>query len=46
MENSSEIKQEKKTWETPDVETIEIEDGTQAGGAGQLTGELIHNSSD
>ena len=30
MENSSENKQEKKTWETPDVETIEIEDGTQA----------------
>ena len=30
MENPSENKQEKKAWETPDVETIEIEDGTQA----------------
>lgn len=38
MENSSENKQEKKTWETPDVETIEIEDGTQGGGGGPVDG--------
>ncbi len=30
MEKPAENLSEKKQWETPDVETIEIEDGTQA----------------